>query len=601
MRPSPTTLVALGALAGRALADPTWPSSVDELEEIMCQLTSFGARRFADTVSPCSNEASGPGRLNAAEWLRAAFHDMSTANAYFKMGGLDASLQYELANTENTGPGHRTTLDFMSRYLSPRSGLADLAAGVYASVRSCGGPVVPVRAGKKDATAKGPTGVPQPQNPVPVFRQQFERMGFTAEEMIQLTACGHTLGGVHRDEFPDLTPPGAKDGQAPSDSTVALFDNKVVIEYLSDTTSNPLVVGASVKAKRNSDFKVFSSDGNKTVRALADPAAFRAACQRVLAKMIDVVPEGVALTDPVVPYAVKSVNHQLTLTNGGRALAWTGYIRVRTTGLPADGIGSITVDYRDRRGSADCGSRPCTLASTVQGVGRGFDDTFSFFPVEATIPAESGISSFTVTVHHANGTSRLYDNNGAAYPLRDDVVFQAPQSCVRGSTGALRVAAAVRNDVGGRAAPRATVWYKMPRANRPVPQLKRESVALVKGRCVGGYTLFAADYAVPGGLAYEAHVDVTADGQTDGFKSLAGVGGTGGICAEFVGGAPCDAAAPTATHGTLVHKADNTTATAAPTAPPATTTAAADTGWRRAGPRATAPAPWRASRLPTTR
>ncbi|EQL00096.1 WSC domain containing protein [Ophiocordyceps sinensis CO18] len=499
--------LALWGLAGSALADPTWPSDVDELEEIMYQLTSFRARKFADTVSPCTNEASGPGRLNAAEWLRTAFHDMSTANSYFKIGGLDGSLQYELTNSENLGPGHKTTLEFMSRFVSPKSSLADLVAmGVYTSVRSCGGPAVPIRAGRKDAAAKGPTGVPQPQNSIPIFRQQFERMGFTNEEMIQLTACGHTLGGVHQQEFPDLTPPGVKDGQAPSDSTAAVFDNKVVTEYLSGKTSNPLVVGPSVKVKRNSDFKIFNSDNNKTVEAMVDPVKFKAICKKVLQKMIDVVPEGVTLTDPIVPYAVKPVNQQLTLVNGGSALAWTGYIRVKTTGLSKGGIKKVSIGYKDRKGSADC-----------------------------------GISPFTVTIHQTGGESKLYDNNGKGYPLRDDVLFQAPQSCIRGSTGALTVVAAVRNDVASRGAPQANIWYKVPQTNSPLPQLRNELVTLKKGKCVGKYTLFASEYTVQGGFAYESHVDVTANGQTDGFKSLAGIGGT---CADT---AAATAAPPTTT------------------------------------------------------
>lgn len=422
---SPSALVALVGLAGAALADPTWPSVTDELEEIMYQLTSFGARKFADTVSPCTNEASGPGRQNAAEWLRTAFHDMSTANMYFGAGGLDGSLQYELANGENTGPGHETTLKFMGDYLTPRSSLADLIAlGVYTSVRSCGGPAVPIRGGRKDASAKGATGVPLPQNSAVMFQQQFERMGFTKQEMIQLTACGHTLGGVHSTDFPELTPPGAKNSEAPSDSTVAVFDNRVVTEYLDGKTENPLVVGPSAGLNKNSDFKVFNSDGNKTLEELRDPDTFRAVCKKVLQKMIDVVPPGVALSDPIAPYNVKPVGLQLTLERGGNALALKGYIRVRTTGLTKDGIKHVAVTYKDSQGSAACGASSCTLTSTVQGVGQGFDETFAFFPLDGTIPASSGISSFTVTVHHCDGTSKLYDNNSHGYPMQDAVVFQ---------------------------------------------------------------------------------------------------------------------------------------------------------------------------------
>ncbi|RCI08684.1 hypothetical protein L249_4857 [Ophiocordyceps polyrhachis-furcata BCC 54312] len=560
-------LLTVGALA---LADPTWPAETDELEEIMYQLFSFGARKFADTISPCSNEASGPGRQNAAEWLRTAFHDAATANTYFGTGGVDGSLQYELDNGENTGPGHKTTLEFMAPFMSPRASLSDLIAlGVYASVRSCGGPVVPFRAGRRDAAAAGSPGVPQPQNSIFTFQQQFERMGFSKEEMIQLTACGHTIGGVHQSEFPDLMPnTGVRNGEVPSDSTVDKFDPNIVTEYLAGKTDNPLVGGPSIKLNKNSDFKVFNSDGNKTVRAMADPEAFRATCAKVLQKMTEVVPPGVTLSGPVTPYAVKPVGLQLTLIDGGSSLGWKGYIRVKTP--VGGGIESISITYKDRKGGCAGGSSSssssCTIESTIQGVGRGFDDSFAFFPIEASIPASRGISSFVVTLRGADSSaSTLYDNNGKGYPVQDDVVFQAPQSCVRPSSGALTVAAAVRNDVAAGGA-RADVWYREPQSNSPVPRLSRAQVTLEKGRCVGHYTLFATDYAVQGGLASQSHVDVSAGSSVDGFKSLADVGGT---CAEFERAAPCVAEKPALK--TLTGRAVFTTASSTAAVVPTTT------------------------------
>ncbi|KAK2590972.1 hypothetical protein QQS21_011331 [Conoideocrella luteorostrata] len=538
-----SSLALLGflGLAGNAIADPTWPSSIDELEEIMYQINSFRSRKFADTVNPCTNEASGPGRRNAAEWLRSAFHDMSTANTFFKTGGLDGSLQYELDNGENTGPGHRTTLNFMAPFVTSRSSLSDLLAmGVYLSVRSCGGPngpIVPFRAGRKDASAAGALGVPQPQNSAFTFQQQFDRMGFTAEEMIQVTACGHTIGGVHQDEFPDLMPPkGVVNGNVPLDTTDAVFDNKVVTEYLSGNTSNPLVVGISVKINKNSDFKVFNIDGNKTMSTLADVNTFKTVCQTVLQKMIDVVPTGVTLSEPIVPYTVKPVNLQLTLANGGHGLQFTGYIRVKSTGLAQGDIKSVAITYKDRKGSANCGSSSCTILSTVQGVGQGFDDTFNFYPISAVIPASSGISSFTVTVNRGDGTSKLYDNNGNGYPIQDDIVFQAPQSCVTGSTGALTVVAAVRNDVVSKGA-QASITYKAPQEKSPVAALNNTVVPLAKGACIGKYTLFSAKYTIPGGLPYQSRVDVIAGDKADTFKAITDIGGT---CSAFPNAGVCD-------------------------------------------------------------
>jgi len=343
----------------------------------MFQLQGTRGRLFSETISPCSNEASGPGRQNAAEWLRTGFHDMATANVYFGTGGLDASLQFELKSSENTGPGLGTTLKFLGNYISRQTSLADLvAAGVYASVRSCGGPVIPVRSGRRDAIKAGDPGVPQPGNAISIFTNQFDRMGFTAAEMIQVTACGHTLGGVHKTEFPTLVPNAPANGEVGLDSTVAAFDNKVVTEYLGNTTTNPLVVGPSVALNQHSDFKVFNSDKNVTMKAMADPTSFSNVCKAVFQKMIDVVPSGVTLSAlPVTPYTVKPVNIQLTLQSSGSSLLFTGLIRVRTTTIPSASIGSITVTYKDRNGGNNCGACAVT-ATTAQGTATGFDDSF---------------------------------------------------------------------------------------------------------------------------------------------------------------------------------------------------------------------------------
>ncbi|KAG9255332.1 heme peroxidase [Emericellopsis atlantica] len=532
-----SSLLAVLGLASQTFADPTWPSSIDELEEIMFQTKSFRSRKFADTVDPCSNEASGPGRQNAAEWLRTAFHDMSTANSFLKRGGLDGSLQYELNTGENKGPGLKTTMEFMAPFISSKSSFSDLVAmGVYTSVRACGGPAVPIRAGRKDATGRGSIGVPQPQNSVQSFRDQFTRMGFTNEEMIQVTACGHTLGGVHSEEFPEIVPAGTGvDGQISLDGTVAVFDNRVVTEYLDGTTKNPLVVGPSVQVDRHADFKVYNSDGNVTVEALTDNDKFKQVCKTVLQKMIDVVPAGVTLSDPIKPYEVKPVALQLTLVEGGRALSFTGYIRVRTTEIGADAIKNVVITYKNRKGESECGSNGCTITTTVQGVSQGFDDTFAFFPIEAEISASTGVSSFVITVNYADGTKKEFDNNGNTYALQDAVLLQMPQSCVLGSSGALTVTAAVRNDRVSAGAS-IDVSYKIPQSNSPVPRLMSASVALNKGDCAGEYTFFTADWTIPGGRAYEAHIDVKNGDYVDAFKTAVDVGGT---CRQFANPASC--------------------------------------------------------------
>lgn len=371
---------AILSLIFSARADPTWPSQNDELEEIMYQVKGYRSRNFGGTVIPCSNEASGPGRQNAAEWLRAAFHDMATTTNLnnVRAGGLDGSLQYELTSSDNLGPGFNTTLRFMADYYTSRSSVADLIAlGVYYSVRSCGGPIVPVSGGRVDALVAGPIGVPLPQNTAFTFEQQFIRMGFDREEMIQVTACGHSIGGVHDNEFPEIVPVGsASNGEVALDSTVAVFDNNVVTEYLIGNTTNPLVVGPSIRATRNSDFKVFNYDGNVTISAMAGAADFNSICTTLLRKMIDTVPTGVVLSDPIQPYSVKPVNMQLALNPGATTMQLTGLIRVRTTDMGTDSVSSLTLNYKDRNGGDDCDRTSCEYTATLLGATEGFDDQF---------------------------------------------------------------------------------------------------------------------------------------------------------------------------------------------------------------------------------
>lgn len=564
-------LLALAAKVGRA--DPTWPAPSDEMEEIIYQLQGFKGRLFNDQITPCNNEAAGPGRVTASEWLRIGFHDMATHNRFTGVGGLDASIQFELGNSENTGPGHNTTLKWFANFLSSRSSMADLiAAGVYASVRGCGGPVVPVRVGRVDAGGAGPLGVPQPENSQGTFRTQFDKMGFNTAEMIQVTACGHTMGGVHREEFPGLIPEGLPGDQVTLDSTVATFDNKIVTEYLDGTSQNVLInpaVDSAFARGRNSDFKVFSADGNVTMNALASPSTFTNVCSTVLQKMIDVVPAGVTLTDPVLPYTIKPVDMQLTLNPGGSTLFLSGYIRLRTTTIPIATVKDLTFTWKDRAGGNNCGSGGCSQTFTHQGASHGFDDTFVFYPIEVTMPASSGISSFTVRLNMNDGSSQTFDNNGNAYPLKDAVILQKPQSCLAQGSGAVTVTALVRNDIT--ATPDLFVSYLQPRndGKNPVPILANATIAMTQGDCVGVYTFYSASYTIPGGLSHNAKLTVSAGSETDDFNDASDITGT---CQPYTGSATCStnvtpssvSSSATAT-STSTRSSTSTSATGTPT------------------------------------
>lgn len=365
------------ALLPWAGALPTWPSAIDELEDIMFLNTGYSSRGFSAGVTPCSFSQHGPSRIASAEWLRTAFHDMATGNVFTGVGGLDASLVFELGGNggENIGPAFKTTLQTYTPFFSSRASMADLIAlGVYTSVRSCGGPIVKVRAGRIDATSRGPVGVPLPENSQRTFVNQFARTGFNVPDMIAVTACGHTMGGVHAGDFPQIVIPGTVPNDYQLLDLTPAFDEKIATKFIAGDNTNPLT-GATAKANtRDADTKVFTADNNVTIAALTDPATFQSTCARVLQKMIEVVPSKVTLTDPIEPYEVKPGKLQLSLAGNGSTISFSGQIRVRTTVRPASSIAAVKLLYRDRDGGSNCGS--CTIATEYKGTGAGFDDTF---------------------------------------------------------------------------------------------------------------------------------------------------------------------------------------------------------------------------------
>ena len=99
------------------------------------------------------------------------------------------------------------SLTFFNPFLSVRSSMADIIAlGATVALGSCsnGGVLVPFRGGRVDATEAGPSGVPEPQQDLNSHISSFKNQGFNVSEMIGLVACGHTLGGVHGNDFPDI-------------------------------------------------------------------------------------------------------------------------------------------------------------------------------------------------------------------------------------------------------------------------------------------------------------------------------------------------------------------------------------------------------------
>ncbi|KAJ3866255.1 heme peroxidase [Lentinula novae-zelandiae] len=338
-----------------------------------------------------------------AEWLRIAYHDMSTHDVDDGTGGLDASIQYELDRPQNIGQGMFDSLNDFKAFniLAPFFGMADtIALGAVFAVAGCGGPLIPFSAGRVDATEAGPATVPEPQQDLASHTEAFRRQGFTPTEMIGLVACGHTLGGVRQVDFP-LVVTDPEDVLQTFDTTID-FDNAVVSEYLQNTTQNILVVGPNVTTR--SDFRIFSSDGNETMQSFLSSNTFNETCGNLIQRMINTVPSGVTLTQPIsepFDYVVMTDNPSRT----------------------------VTMLWADRQGSF-CPSTGCTTPSTDNlqvfftfiGTMQGL--TADRYVFNATIDPTTSISKFWFEINENDGSDPIVvDNGGSGFVVEQDSVF----------------------------------------------------------------------------------------------------------------------------------------------------------------------------------
>jgi hypothetical protein len=195
-------------------------------------------------------------------------------------------------------------------------GLADSFIGCDPNPR-----FIQLKAGRVDAVGPGPSGVPGPADTLEFATNAFATAGFSQSDMIQAVACGHSIGSVHEVNFPDIVPLSVVnstnlDGADSFDSTPAVFDNVGVTEYLTGTgkMGGPLVVGANMTT--NSDLRIFSSDGNATIRALQPAQAFEDSCFAIFERMLDTVPKEVTLSDPIVvrPFILREGHLDLSST-----------------------------------------------------------------------------------------------------------------------------------------------------------------------------------------------------------------------------------------------------------------------------------------------
>ncbi|KAK6062754.1 WSC domain-containing protein [Seiridium cupressi] len=390
---------------------------VSLLEHILVDNWGAYASNFSSAISPCTNYVTmigdpslNSGRTTAAQWIRVAFHDFITSNVILGTGGVDASIGFETFREENKGSAFNDSFTFWRPFVNEFVPMADLIAlGTVMSMNLCGGKYIPYRPGRIDATQADPTtGVPEPGTGLEETLSQFRRAGFNQEDAIALTACGHTMGSVHHGVFPEVSPVSAvtinnTNGGVNFDTSRGAFDPRVVYEYIEGIgqMGGPLVT--SFNESSRSDLRLFESDGNKTMKELYDKVeTFQDVCADVMGRMINTVPYGVSLQDPIAPFPLQPINVTWDF-NSDCQLVLCGIVRVfRGVLAPSDvvtiGLASQTLqlDAEEEEG--------LTVFSGIESNNTRVYGATRYYPFSMVVSGLTDVTSFQVSAGGLNDT-----------------------------------------------------------------------------------------------------------------------------------------------------------------------------------------------------
>jgi hypothetical protein len=244
--------------------------------------------------------------------------------------------------------------------------------------------------------------------------------------MITLIACGHSIGGVHSVDHPEIVSgPVSAENKASFDTTKGMLDNNVVLEYLDNSTTNPLVINANNTL--NSDKRIFAADDNKTMKKLADAAYFKTQCENVFERMLNLVPGDVMLSDPLEPADIRPYIESYQMNSDG-SISFSGRIRVRVTPVTGRDPNTLTASIIPVSRNGSAGAEIAANRGTFRG-GLSFgylDEEFSWFEFSQKLNASEAFSSFNIRLNDVT-----YDNSKTGgYPSNADVLYQEEQSCI---------------------------------------------------------------------------------------------------------------------------------------------------------------------------
>ncbi|KAK9421597.1 putative Peroxidase [Seiridium unicorne] len=439
----------------------------EEMEHVLVDNRGTNSDGFVNAVTPCSNYVgfasggSSRGEQSSGQWVRLAFHDFITADSDAGTGGLDGSIGYEADRAENMGPT-------ITAYLS----MADnIVLGLVASIASCGGSNtgIPLRAGRIDAVEAGPAGVPETTTDLDTTFARFEAAGFNQTDAIAMTACGHSLGRIHQSNFPDIVDEDVvddnnMDGGVAFDNSPSIFDASVVNEYLNGTGQQGGLLVTAPREEDRSDLRLYLSDNNATMKAISEEAAFQARCYSLFERMLNTVPEGVTLTDPIVPMTWKAVDMAMDIDTSGN-VSVSGMIR----NLYTDGSPPSTVTYTTSGADGISAERTSDKSS---GSGSSLYGKTTYWHFNTTVASP--------------GTTSL-DFEDQTYPINDTIFILPKQSS---SSRSLTIRAAALTSLKAADGMAATLYVPTSVPGLDVKQIQNVTVPLTEYGTAGEYTLY---------------------------------------------------------------------------------------------------------------
>ena len=447
-----------------------------------------------------------------------------------QQGGLDASIGFETNRPENVGPAFNDSLTRFSYYFNQRVSMSDMISlGVVMATGACGGPHVELKGGRIDATQAGPTGVPQPQDSVSSQLNDFANANFNQDDTITLTACGHTMGGVHHSTFPNVVPASYDsstntDGREPFDETVGGFDITVVNDYLHSTgdKGGPLVTTSNVTVQ--SDLRLYSSDQNQTITRLAQSSSyFQSQCADVFQRMIETVPGGTSFTVDVSPTTttnLKPYGVYLTIDWKGNMVLTGRFRYVQVSGAPTR-PSSLTFALINRAGKTT--TTTTTATASTSDTGTGIWGPTSSYQFTLAFSATVGLSGVT-----ANGQTFQFQDTMFVAPTLSSVTPQPPafslNSATMDATSTYTVNTTVAYLPSKGAAPStltATFAIPEPQAGTVSPKIDTSTTTtLNKIGTSGPFTLYSAktSKSLTAKQAYGTSVDVAVAGQSAGVQ-----------------------------------------------------------------------------------